>query len=51
MNDIGPKIHFLDYNKLKYTLNNIMTNIEKYATMTVPNLPRILFEIGIAEKG
>ena len=50
-NEQGLRIHFLDYESLKFKVNDLQRNIEKTVHTLRPHLPRILFEIGITQKG
>ena len=50
MNEKGLAIHFLDYAKLNYRVK-ILIQEKENIHLTGPHLPRILFEIGIGNKG
>ena len=51
LNENGIKLHFLDFESLKFKVNELMHNIDKTDFTIGPHLPRILFETGITQKG
>ena len=51
LNERGLKIHFLDYESLKFNFDKIVQNIDKTIPIIGPHLPRPLFEIGLTQKG
>ena len=47
----GLKINFLDYHKLVKNFKNLTQGIALGNKTTGPHIPRLLFEIGISNKG
>ena len=45
------KINFLDYFKIKKRINKIHDTMEKQPPIYGPYIPRIIFEMGISERG
>ena len=44
-------MHFLDYSRLKFSIKKVLQIDGQYAKRHGPFLPRILFEVGLAQKG
>ena len=45
------QINFLDYFRIKQKITHYIDNMEKIAPIQGPQLPRLLFEIGMMQKG
>ena len=51
LNGRGLKIHFLDYENLKFNFNKMTLNLVLISPIIGPHLPRQLYEIGLAQTG
>ena len=51
MQEKGLKVHFVDYLSLSRQIKKLEQTCGKYSVDIGPCLPRILFEIGLAQKG
>ena len=51
LNEKGLKIHFLDYENLRFNFNNMTQNLVLINPIIGPHLPRQLYEIGLAQTG
>ena len=51
MNEASLNIHFLDYFRLNQSVNKLIQKNETHNKISGPCLPRIVFEIGLNDKG
>ena len=51
LNEKGLKIHFLDYENLKFNYNRITQNLVLINQIIGPHFPRQLYEIGLTQTG